>query len=69
MNHEWLDLIDLIPVQLKYYPFIITLDKCIWSCNSANDLSLKIYVPNKTKNVNVKVFNMIANILVKHISY
>ena len=62
-------LIDLIPVELKYYPFMITLDKCIWSCNSINDLSLKIYVPNKAKNVNVKVFNMIANTVVKYISF
>ena len=28
-----------------------------------------IYVPNKTKNVNVKVYNMMKNTLVKHISY
>ena len=26
-------LIDLNPVELKYYPFIISLDKCNGSCN------------------------------------
>ena len=26
-------LIDFNPVKLKYYPFMISLDKCIGSCN------------------------------------
>ena len=42
-------LIDLNPVELKYYPFMIRLDKCSESCNL---LSPKIYVPKKTKNKN-----------------
>ena len=32
-------LIDLIPVKLQYYPFMISLNKCTGSCNV---LSLKI---------------------------
>ena len=43
---------DLSPVELKYYPFIISLDKCNESCNV---LSPKIYVPKETKDINVKV--------------
>ena len=39
-------LIDLNPVELKYYLFMISLDKCIGSCNL---LSPKIYVPKKKK--------------------
>ena len=54
-------LIDLNPVELKYYPFMISLNKCNGSCNSVNDISMKICVPSKTKDVNVKVFNMITN--------
>ena len=42
-------LIDLNPFQLKYYPFTISLDKCSGSCNSVNNLSMKICVPSKTK--------------------
>ena len=43
------------------------------SCNTVDDLSTKICVPNKTKSVNVKDFNMVTRIyeaktLVKHIS-
>ena len=43
---------DLSPVELKYYPFIISLDKCNESCNV---LSPKIYVPKETKDINVKI--------------
>ena len=39
-------LIDLKPVELKYYQFIISLDKSSGSCNV---LSPKICVPKKKK--------------------
>ena len=51
-------LIDLNTVELKYYSFMIALDKCNGNCNV---LSPKICVPKKTKGINVKVFNMITN--------
>ena len=62
--------IDLDPADLKYYPFMISLDKCNGGCNM---LSLKICAPKKTKGINVKIFNMIANkneakTMTKHIS-
>ena len=48
LNHEPCmsrpTLIDLNPVELKCYPFMISLDKCNESCN---DLSPKICVPKK----------------------
>ena len=64
---------DLNSVQLKYYPFMVNLHKFSGSCNCVDDLSIKTCVPSITKDVNVKVFNMITNrtevtILVKHIS-
>ena len=63
-------LINLNPVELEYYPFMISLDKCGGSCNV---LSPKISAPKETKDINVKAFNMIANkneakALTKHIS-
>ena len=63
-------LIDLNPVELKYYPFLISLDKCNRSCKV---LSPKICVSKETKDVNVKVFNIISNkngakTVAKHIS-
>ena len=65
-------LIDLIPVELNYYPFMISLDKFSGICNSVDDISTKICVSSKTKDKNIKVFNMITNInesktMVKHI--
>ena len=49
-------LIDINPVELKYYPFMISLNKCT---GSFNVLSPKMYVPKETQNV--KPFNMITN--------
>ena len=39
-------LIDLNPAELKYYPFIVSLDKCTGSCDV---LLPKIYVLKKNK--------------------
>ena len=50
--------IDINPVQLKYYPFMISLDKCTGRCNV---LPLKIFISKETKDINVKAFNMLTN--------
>ena len=60
MNHVRLDLLLLIWIQLNYYPYMIILNKCNGSCNVVDDLSTKICVPNKTKDIDVKVFDMIT---------
>ena len=49
-NELWVSrstLINLNPVELSYYPFIVSLDKCSGSCKAANDLSTNIYIPIK----------------------
>ena len=63
--------IDLNPVELKYYPFMISIDKCTGICNV---LSLKIYVLKETKDINNEALNLIINkieakTMTKHISY
>ena len=35
--------------ELHYYPFVVKLDRCVRSCNTLNDLSDKVCVPNKTE--------------------
>ena len=60
MSHVWLDLIDLNPVECNHYPFMISLDKCSGSCNAVDNLSTKICVLSKTKDKNLKTFNMIT---------
>ena len=45
-------------VELKYYPLMISLNKCTGSCNV---LSPKTCVPKETKDINIKAFNNITN--------
>ena len=59
--------------EFHYYPFAVKLDRCVGSCNTLNDLSNKVCVPNKTEDLNLSMFNMITGInesktLTKHIS-
>ena len=35
--------------KLHYYSFVVNLDKCIGSCNTLNDLSNKVCLPNETE--------------------
>ena len=59
--------------EFHYYPFVVKLDKCVGSSNTLNDLPNKVRVPNKTEELNLRVFNMITGInesktLTKHVS-
>ena len=42
-------LIDLNPVELNCYQFMISLDKCNRSYNVVDDLSTKIRIPSEKK--------------------
>ena len=55
-------LTDLNPVELNYYPFMISLDKFNEKCNAADDSFTKICVPSETIDINIKVFSMITRI-------
>ena len=46
--------------EFHYYPFAVKLDKWVGSCNSLNEFSNKVCVPNKTEELNINVFNMIT---------
>ena len=37
-----------------YYPFAVKLDRCLASCNTLNDSSNKVFVPNKAVDLNLK---------------
>ena len=70
---------NINPDGLRYHPFIVNLDQCGEDCNILDDPSALIFdlfqrlcVPNKTENLDVKVFDMITGInesksLVKHL--
>ena len=48
--------------EFHYCPFAVMLDKYDESCNTLNELSNKLLVPNKTKDLNLIVSNMITGI-------
>ena len=57
-----LTLINLNPDVLNYYLFTVILDKCSESCNDADNLSRKVCVPRKTKDVSGNTFNITTRI-------
>ena len=54
--------------ELHYYPFPFKLDRCVWSCNTINDLSNKVYVPNKTEDLNLFFQHDLRNKWIKKIN-
>ena len=59
--------------EFHYYSFAVKLGRCVGICNTLNNLSNKVCIPNKTEDLNLSVFNMITGIiesktLTKHIS-
>ena len=55
---------------LSYYPYI---DRCVGSCNTLDDLSNRVSVPNKTEDLSLNIFDIItgineSKILRKHIT-
>ena len=44
--------------ELHYYLFVVKLDICAQSCNILNDLSSRVWVPNKI-DLNIHDFNMV----------
>ena len=48
--------------EFHYYSFAVKLDRCVGSCNTLNDLSNKVFIANKTGDLNLSVFNMITGI-------
>ena len=43
--------------EFHYYPFATKLHKCIGGCNTRNDLSNRVCVPDKIENLNIHVLN------------
>ena len=53
---------DKYSQEWHYYPLAVKLDKSVGNCNTLIDLSSKVWVPNKTEDLNIHVFNMITEI-------
>ena len=59
--------------KFHYYPFSVKLDRYTGSSNTLNDLSNKVWIPNKTEDLNLIVFSTFTEInesktLTKHTS-
>ena len=79
-NHKCMTQLTLINLrpneyrqELHYYLFAINLDRCAGSSYSPDDLCNKVCIPNETEDLNLGLFNMIAEInesklLAKHTS-
>ena len=68
-NQKWMTqptFINLHPneysQEFQCYSFAVKLDRCVGSCNTLNDLSNKIGVPDKTEDLNLSLFNIITGI-------
>ena len=48
--------------EFHYYQFAVKLDRCVGSCNTLNDLSNKVCIPDKTEGLNLSMFSMITGI-------
>ena len=58
--------------ELNYYALAVNLDGSVRSGNTFNDLSNKVFVPNKTEDLKLSFFNIItgikqSTILTKHV--
>ena len=52
----------IYPNEPVFYPYSIKVNKCSGSCNTINNPLAKLCVPDITKSINVKVFNLMARI-------
>ena len=50
--------IDLNLDEVYYYQFVISMNRCDGSCNTVDDPSGRICLPNKVGDVKLKVFNI-----------
>ena len=57
-----LKIIDVNKNEIVFYPLSIKVSKCNGNCNNINDPMVKLCVPDIIKDMNIKVFNMLARI-------
>ena len=53
------EIININSNEPSFYPYSVKRSKCSGSCNNINDPYAKLCVPDVSKNINVKVFNLI----------
>ena len=56
-------IIDLNKDELVFYPLSIKVNKCSGDCNNINGPMPKLCITNIVKDMNIKVFNLLARIM------
>ena len=54
------EIININSNEPSFYPYSVKISKCSGSCNNINDPYAKLCVPDVSKNIHVKVFNLIS---------
>ena len=54
------EIININSNEPSFYPYSVKISKCSSSCNNINNPYAKLFVPYVSKNMNVKVFNLIS---------
>ena len=55
-------IIDVNKNEIVFYPLSIKVSKCSGNCNNINDPIAKLCIPDIIKDMNIKVFNILARI-------
>ena len=55
-------IIDINKDEPAFYPLSIKVNKCSGNCNNINDPMAKLCIPDIAKDMNAKVFNLLARI-------
>ena len=55
-------LVNINSDETTFYPFTVSVNKCGGSCNTDDDLYAKKCVPNKVKNMNLKVLHLMSGV-------
>ena len=55
-------ILDINPNEPLYYPYSLKINKCSGSCNYINHPFAKLCVPDITKNINIKLYNLLAQV-------
>ena len=55
-----LKIINLNADEPAFYPYSIKVNKCGGDCNNINDPMAKLCVPDVVKDMNIKIFNLLA---------
>ena len=48
--------------ETRFYSFIVSVNKCCGTCYTIDDPYAEVCIPNKVKNMNIKVFNLMSGV-------